>query len=373
MKVLLYSHCFYPSIGGLETVSLTLADGFIQNHIEIKVVTKTASEGNKSFPFAIIRNPNVKQQIVLVKWADVVLFNGASLAMQPWVLLFRKPFVWVHTGYQVSCIDGLGWVEGKRAPIHPLRSIIYHKKLRGWLWAILQGVKLLIRRGVAKCLVSRNVAITEWMNQIQPLPRQIRIYNPFPTAQFCVANTSEHEFDFIYLGRIVSEKGILTLLKAFSKVCLLTKRPIRLLVIGDGNWRANMELVARELQILSMVSFVGNQSGEELVKWISKGKIAVIPSDWYEAMGGVALELMAAGKNLIVSEKGGLKECVGNAALTFPNGDSEALADRMIRLLTDASLREAQLREASTRIKAFNPEFSICQYIDLLKEVTSVA
>lgn len=110
-----------------------------------------------------------------------------------------------------------------------------------------------------------------------------------------------------------------------------------------------------------------------MLKLPRKTKIAVIPSDWYEAMGGVALELMAAGKNLIVSEKGGLKECVGNAALTFPNGDHEALADRMIRLLTDASLRESQLREAGSRIKAFDPEFSICQYIDLLKDVASVA
>jgi len=370
MKVLLYSHTFYPSIGGIETVSMALANGFANNAITFKVITKTPGAGDRKLGFEVFRNPNRRRQIDLVKWADVVLFNGASLALQPWILFFRKPFVWIHTGYQVSCIDGLGWVNGRRAPLDPWRSFLFHKNLKGWNWGLVAVAKLLIRRTVAKHFVAKNIAITEWMFKVQALPRQVCIYNPFPINE--IDNSiKEHDYDFLYLGRIVSEKGVLTLLRAFSKVLLMRNQCHRLLIIGDGDWRKSMEAAAQELEISNFVTFTGNQTGDDLLSWLSKGKIGVIPSEWYEAMGGVALELMSLGKNLIVSEKGGLKECVGNAALTFPNGDHEALAECMCRLLEDVPLREAQLLEAKERIKHFNPSVSVLKYVSLLKKIAN--
>ena len=123
MKVLLYSHAFHPSLGGVETVSLALAQGFVANGVECKVVTQTPASptDSASFSFDVIRQPGRQRARELVRWADVVLFNGASLALQPWVLLERKPFVWVHVGYQAACIDGLGWVDNARHRFSPPR------------------------------------------------------------------------------------------------------------------------------------------------------------------------------------------------------------------------------------------------------------
>jgi glycogen synthase len=371
MRVLLYSHYFYPSIGGIESVSLTIAKAFVINNIQCKVVTTTNAESTESFPFKIFRNPKRKQQIELVRWADVILFNGASLALQPWPLLFRKPFIWVHAGYQVSCVDGLGWVEGERAPITPTSSVIFHIKHYGWKAGGTGAIKLFIRRIFAKYLVAKNIAITEWMLKAQPLPRQVQIYNPFPIDDFLKSCNTVTEYDFLYLGRLVSEKGVATLLLAFSKVLQKFNRSSQLLIIGDGNWKDKMEALAEKLHISSNVTFVGKKSGSELANYVSKGRIAIIPSEWYEPMGGVALELMAAGKNLIVSELGGLRECVGDAGLTFPNGDHEALAKCMVSLLNDVSLRNAQLSRFKEIIKNFLPSIFISQYIDLLRREIS--
>lgn len=368
-KVLLYSHFFYPSLGGLETVSLSLANGFIANGIDCKVITTSECLINDDFAFEVIRKPDRHNQKEIVKWADVVLFNGASLALQPWVLFYRKPFVWVHVGYQASCIDGLGWVDGHSAPITPLASIVYHIKLKGLSWGISEGLRLGLRRFFAKYLVSKNIAITEWMDKMQPLPRQVHIYNPFPVNQFLSSYTNEPEYDFLYLGRIVSEKGVATLLKAFSRTLKKIDSSPRLLMIGEGKWKVKMELLAKDLGIADLVTFAGKKSGMELVQFVSKGKIAIVPSEWYEPMGGVALELMAAGKNLIVSEYGGLKECVGDVGLTFKNGDDTDLANQMLKLLNDQSLRESLLHKGKQRIEMFNPDIFINAYIDLLKEV----
>jgi glycosyltransferase involved in cell wall biosynthesis len=369
MKVLLYSHVFHPSVGGVETVSRALVEGFVARGIACKVVTQTAAGESEDFPFEVIRQPSGQRVRELLRWADVVLFNGASLALQPWVLLYRKPFVWVHVGYQAACIDGAGWVDGKPAPLSPFASFLFHARRGGYASGVKEGLKLLLRRSVARFGVTRNVAITEWMNRALPLPRQVQIYNPFPIERFRAADREGAEYEFFYMGRMVQEKGVDTLIRAFAK--LLQRHPgrPRLLLIGDGGARPEIERLVSELGIAPSVHFVGAQSGEGLVHWVSKGLIGVIPSAWYEPMGGVAVELLAAGKSLIVSAQGGLAECVGDAGLTFPNGDDEALAAQMQRVLDDPALRAAQAAKARERAGSFMPGRFVAQYIEMLEGI----
>lgn len=286
MKVLLYSHAFHPSLGGVETVSMALAQGFVASGVECKVVTQSEADGQtRSFGFDVIRRPGSTEARALVKWADIVLFNGASLGLQPWALLARKPFVWVHVGYQAACIDGLGWVDNAPAPLTPWASVRFHARRSGWPHALREGLKLALRRTVAKRWVDRNVAITRWMQAALPLPRQVHIYNPFPIAQFIGADRPTPEFDFFYMGRIVQEKGVDVLVRAFAEVLRRHGPGPRLLIIGDGGARPDIERLATELGVASSVVFVGKQSGAALVDWVGRGGTGVLPSVWYEPMG----------------------------------------------------------------------------------------
>ena len=324
MKVLFYSHAFHPSTGGVETVSRTLADGLARRGIDFKLLTSTPAGADAAeFGYEVIRAPNAQAVRKLVDWADVVLFNGASLALQPTVLLSRKPFIWVHVGYQVLCIDGLGWVDGDPAPKTPWASVAFHARRSGPARAAVGGLKLLIRRLVARHLVDRHVAITQWMDKAQPLPRQVQIYNPFPLDRFRgAAPAGEAPYDFVYLGRMVSEKGVDTLIQAFAHVVRESPANPRPLLIGDGDRMPQMQQLARSLGIEGNMHFAGRQSGQALVDWVGQGAVGVVPSAWEEPMGGVAIELMAAGRGLIVSQRGGLAECAGDAGLLFPNGDA---------------------------------------------------
>lgn len=374
MKVLLYSHAFHPSVGGVETVSMALAQGFLASGgIACRIVTQSpAGPGAPvDYGFEVFRSPGPAQQRELVRWADVVLFNGASLALQPWVLLARKPFVWVHVGYQVGCIDGLGWVDNAGAPLTPLASVRFHARRSGWLTALRQGLKLGVRRAVAHLAVDRHVAITQWMQQALPLPRQVQIYNPFPIEQFAGADTPDPEFDFFYMGRLVQEKGVDVLVRAFAELLRRHGPGPRLLLIGDGAARPAIEQLVAELGLADAVVFAGRQSGAALVAAVGRGGIGIIPSVWCEPMGGVAIELMAAGKCLIVSARGGLAECVGDAGLTFPNGDPTALAERMQQLLADPVRRATLSSIARTRAQEFLPGRFVAEYVALLRDVVA--
>ncbi|MBS0454784.1 MAG: glycosyltransferase family 4 protein [Proteobacteria bacterium] len=375
MKVLLYSHVFHPSTGGVETVSRTLAEGLAQRGIDFKLLTSTpAGDDRTDFGYEVIRTPDSQAVRQLVEWADVVLFNGASLALQPALTISRKPFVWVHVGYQVSCIDGLGWVDGEPAPRTPWASVAFHARRSGPVRAGIGGLKLLLRRLVARHFVDRHVAITQWMDEAQPLARQVQIYNPFPVDRFRgAAPVSAAPYDFVYLGRMVSEKGVDTLIEAFARVVREAHVKPRLLLIGDGDRMAQMRQLARTLGVEGQVNFAGRQGGQALVDWVGQGAVGIVPSAWEEPMGGVAIELMAAGRGLIVSQRGGLAECAGDAGLLFPNGDAQALAGCMLRILAEPQLRHTLGQRALQRAEHFAPGRFVDQYIELLRTVAKSA
>jgi len=271
------------------------------------------------------------------------------------------------------CIDGLGWVEGEKAPLTPFKSILFHLKKNGPLFVIKRGFILYLKRFIGKNLVAKNIAITSWVAQRQPLPKQIVIYNPFPLAKFKDCPRKEtFNYDFLYVGRLVSEKGVATLIKAFAELLKNESfKEKKLLIVGDGNWKERLVQLAKNLNILASITFAGKKTGEELIHLVSLCNIAIVPSEWEEPMGGVALEMMAAGKNLIVSKNGGLAECTGNAALTFTNGNAIELAVCMERLLIDELLKKQQLQEAEIQLKKFDEATLSEKYISLFREITS--
>lgn len=373
MHVLLYSRPFFPATGGVETVSLTLAEKIAAAGHQCTVVTETpAPAGDEpTFPFAIKRRLGVRERYELVRSVDIVHSNGASLALFAYAKLARKPFVWTHQGYQLVAVDGLGWLDGEPAPLTPLASMLLHARKRGVRVGLTEGAKLGLRRAVGH-LVDGNVAITNWVAKRQPLPRQVVIYNPFPLDRFKGAGTSPEKarFDFLYVGRLVTEKGVRTLLHALAELNGRAGRsPATLLLVGDGENRPELEQLAARLGIGDCVTFAGQKRGQALLDAIAQGKIAVVPSEWEEAMGGVALEILAAGLPLIVSERGGLAECVGSAAWTFPNGDAHALAAQMAALLDDGTVRTSRAGLAREVVARFDETKLAAEYLALYEKI----
>ena len=88
-------------------------------------------------------------------------------------------------------------------------------------------------------------------------------------------------------------------------------------------------------------------------------------------MGGVALELLAAGLPLIVSERGGLAECVGDAAWTFPNGDHRSLAARMAAVVDDDVAATLESRAGRRVVERFDEQALAQRYLDLYAEILS--
>ncbi len=147
-------------------------------------------------------------------------------------------------------------------------------------------------------------------------------------------------------GRLIRQKGVDVLLLAFPRVRERFPQA-RLLVVGDGALRGELEAQARALGIAEAVRFTG---------WVERAHrlmpacdVIAMPSRW-EGFGLVALEAMGASRPLVASRVSALPEIVvdGETGWLVPPEDAHALAEAIIALLADAE-RAAAMGQAGYR------------------------
>jgi glycosyltransferase involved in cell wall biosynthesis len=311
MKILLSSHFFHPSVGGIEEVSRNLACEFAKIGHEVKVITSTRELSDIDFPFEIIRRPSPLELIRLVRWCDVYFHNNISLKTA-WPLLFvRKPWVIAHHTW-------IARMNGRRG-------------IRDW-----------IKQRVSKAAM--NISISGAVAEHIRVPSVI-IGNPYRDQVFKMDANAARERDLVFLGRLVWDKGADLLLDALS---ILKQRGVtpQLTIIGDGAARESLKRQCKRLGLEAQVDFAGTHTGEDLAALLNTHKIMVIPSRWQEPFGLVALEGIACGCVPIGAECGGLTDAIGPAGITFPCGEIEPLA-RAIELLLNDKKARIQYRQVS--------------------------
>jgi glycosyltransferase involved in cell wall biosynthesis len=96
----------------------------------------------------------------------------------------------------------------------------------------------------------------------------------------------------------------------------------------------------------------------------------VVPSRWREPFGIVALEGIACGCVVVGSAEGGLAEAIGPCGLTFPNGDAQALANALSRLLENPAECDRLRQNAAAHLARFTPRHVAGLYLDAMKSAS---
>src|SRR2546429_9790427 len=113
--------------------------------------------------------------------------------------------------------------------------------------------------------------------------------------------------------------------------------------------------MAPSLDLEDQVAFAGAPPSDEVANLLHQHRIMVVPSLWEESFGVVALEGIASGCAVVGSEGGGLPEAIGLCGLTFPNGDANALAEKLAQLLTNDRLVRNLLSGAGAHLSRHHP------------------
>jgi glycosyltransferase involved in cell wall biosynthesis len=159
---------------------------------------------------------------------------------------------------------------------------------------------------------------------------------------------------FAFAGRVVGLKGLWVPIRALADPAL-AGLPVRLLIIGDGPARPNLEQLARELGVGDRVTFHPPVPHGDLPALYAAADGCVFPSTVDEAFGIAVAEAMAVGLPVIASYIGGIPEVVGNEAgcgILAPAGDPAPWAAAMAALATDSARREQLGCAAAARIRA---------------------
>lgn len=156
----------------------------------------------------------------------------------------------------------------------------------------------------------------------------------FNKAEFRKKFASTEEKIVLFVGRLVYEKGVQTLVNAMSKV--LSKVNAKFVIVGDGGMKDYLIGQVRNMRLAHKTYFAGFLDERSLRHLYQTADVCVIPS-LYEPFGITALEGMAARTPVVVSDTGGLAEIVEHdkTGVKTYTGNADSLAWGITRALLD--------------------------------------
>lgn len=163
-----------------------------------------------------------------------------------------------------------------------------------------------------------------------------------PDSEFASASQAVAGEYALLVTRLSSEKGIFTAISAAAE------SGVPLKIAGDGPDAAQAVRLAEELS--APVDFLGRIDGQALVAARMGAAFALIPSVWREVLPLSALESLAAGLPLVVSDRGGLPELT-DPDLVVASGSVTGLAEKMRELIGDPARRQAAGEAALARAR----------------------
>jgi glycogen(starch) synthase len=174
------------------------------------------------------------------------------------------------------------------------------------------------------------------------------------------------------VGRLTAQKGFDDLIRAYASI----KRSIpasRLLVVGDGYMRGDLESLAGREHVRDNTTFAGFISEEDLVGILKSSDVVVVPSK-FEPFGIIALEAMAAGAPVVVSKVGGLAEIVDDSVdgLEVEPNNPAAIAEATVRVLSDGALASRLAENGREKAKAYSWESAAKKTLETYQEAARV-
>ena len=194
------------------------------------------------------------------------------------------------------------------------------------------GAEVLRQRGYQKAMqVMPQLGVDEHLFRPQ--------FQPELAAQLGITPA-----DFVvgFVGRFVEEKGLLTLMKALAN---LPDRPWKLLLLGRGALKETLLEQVNQWGVSDRLIWVESVPHADVFRYINVMNTLVLPSEtapqfktltssgWKEQFGHVLIEAMACQVPVIGSDSGEIPNVIGDAGLVFPEGNVEALSDRLTQLI----------------------------------------
>jgi glycosyltransferase involved in cell wall biosynthesis len=222
--------------------------------------------------------------------------------------------------------------------------------------------------------VEQIVAFSTYMQRLleaEGLPSQ---HLPMGTPALPFVPLDFESCNVLFVGRLVTFKGVFVLVDAFQEVVRALPRA-KLTIAGDGERRRELEEVVERRGLSNSVRFLGHVPARDMAEIYGQSSVVVMPSILPEAFGKVGVEAMSVGRPVVVTDLGGVRDWLDddvNGILVRP-GESGELASALIKLLGDPE-RARRMSQAGLRTaERFSLERHVERFEQLLERTLKEA
>ncbi len=368
------------SVGGTEKQALSLANELALKGVAVSFLSKRLASNKLKTPLGSGNNAEEKAlEGVEVTYLPILrLQPGWSFlcSFLGWALVHRRDFQIIHAHNPalgvIACI--VGWALDKKvvvklpsnravsylrggAPLRQLRRWILLRKVTRFVSVSTEMMQSLQRMGVGADRITWIPNGVEYMSTSHCHDRRALKIELLDNADKQVV---------LFVGRLVEEKGLERLLKAWA--AMPYHENAILCLVGNGPLRNELEAVAARLDVLSSVRFLGHQP--HVSKFYAIADLFVLPSHT-EGMSNALLEAMAAGLPVVASDVGGNKDVIDDQVSGFlVNWDDTMLCGQVLSaLLAEPHLCRTIGDVAKERARDFALSQIAEQYRDLYQAI----
>jgi len=320
MKIALTTPYYPPHIGGIEVHVKTLAEKLKRNGYEVEVISSTGRD--EVIHLRRIPSIPIPYSPIPIFFPDLDADVYHSHIPAPFFARRIKDKPHIITYHNDVVIPER--VSGIRIPRFLADRI--EKMNKKLVTPVLDRAEIII--ATTKSYAEASPILNEYMNKIEIVPNGVDL-DRFNGG----SDAGKRGAIVLYLGRLAEHKGLHILIKAMSVVQDVVESV--LVVIGEGEDRKAFEFLAKQLGV--NIEFKGGIAYNEVVAWLKKARVLVLPSQSrLEAFGIVLLEAMACKTPVIASKLPGVIEVARDGGLIFE--DETDLAEKLIEVLTNESL-----------------------------------
>ncbi len=344
MRVAMVVEWLNARAGGVAVHVSQLTEFLVRKGLDVEIITSSweTEEMRVSVPVHVIKGPKDP-------FFRVNLSPWASKEMKE--VIKKGDFDVIHSHHAFSRTPLSGLNIGKDLGIRTVLTThtVSFMPDYEYLWSALSYSYPVYRIMLSKAdeIIAVSEAAGRFISYFTDIPITV-IPNGVDTSKFrsmgkeearAVMNFDDAPF-FLYVGRLVGKKGLLTLLLAFREVAEELPEA-RLRIAGKGKLKPVLRSMSKAIGIEEKVDFLGYVPGEMMNALFSSADIFVLPSSFGESFGIVLLEAMASGTPVIGTRVGGIEEILGKGkyGLLVPPSEPEELAGAMLDLMGDKEKR----------------------------------
>lgn len=367
MKILQITPFFYPVVHGGVTYILNLGQNLLQRGHRVDILTVNTENAPKKEVMA--------GNIRVYRCSLDFRYNKGLISREFARRLFQAKD---HDVYHIHAPFALGLeIAVAASKINHIPLVATHHgdgTITDTLYSMIAKSYSKFSRGISFQYVDRLIFLTRSYSESLWLSPKARkkisiVKTGVDTHRFSPQNDgsvlrAKYGFDsndkvLLFAGALDKDhryKGVDYLIRAMRQVSN-DKGHIKLVIVGGGELVPELKKLAQELNLGRDVIFTGSVPHEQLPPYYAMCDIFVLPSiSGPESCGFVVLEAMASGKPAIVSDLPGVRDNVeeGRTGLKVPPKDSQALAQTILRLAEDDSLRNEMAHNARAEVKNYS-------------------